>query len=305
MARSPDTPDVTVICTLRDEAGTLDTLLSSLLNQSLRPSEIVVVDGGSTDGTWERLQEWVAIFGNVGVQLRPVRREGANIAEGRNLAVREASNNLIASIDGGCIARKDWLEKLAARRAGVVSGNFVPLADGFWGLVQAVFVRRSTPRNPSSRSVLFKKTCWDKAGGYPEDLYTGEDTLFNARLQEAGCSFRKADDAVVMWRMRSGLGSWLKQFFLYGKGDGEAGLRPGTRYGQKAMGLLLGFWGLLALLPFAPQLAVLPFACGLLYGLWRSRSVYGLVGGLLFPVRLLAYVLGFHRGLLSRIFKKL
>ena len=44
MARSAK--KVTVICTLRNDAKTLDALMSSLLNQTVKPSEIVVVDGG-------------------------------------------------------------------------------------------------------------------------------------------------------------------------------------------------------------------------------------------------------------------
>jgi glycosyltransferase involved in cell wall biosynthesis len=296
MARSPD---LTVICTLRDEAATVDVLMSSLLNQSLRPREIVVVDGGSTDGTWERLQDWMEIFANVGVELKAVRREGANIAEGRNAAVELANNNLVASIDGGCIARKDWLEKLAARDADVVAGNFVPLADGFWQAVQAVFARRSAPRNPSSRSVMFKKTCWEKVGGYPTHLYTGEDTLFNAKLEEAGCRFRTADDAVVLWRMRPSLAGWLRQFYLYGKGDGQAGLRLGTHYGRKALATVLATYAVAAAAVWNPTTLLAPLAASLFYGLYRSLSVFGLAGGLLLPLRVLAYVLGFHAGLLK------
>ena len=47
---------VSVIATVLNEAEDIDGLVSSLLQQTLQPAEIVVVDGGSTDGTWERLQ---------------------------------------------------------------------------------------------------------------------------------------------------------------------------------------------------------------------------------------------------------
>jgi glycosyltransferase involved in cell wall biosynthesis len=273
--------------------------MSSLLNQTLKPNEIVVVDGGSTDGTWERLQDGVIIFSNVGVTLKPVQEEGANIARGRNVAVENASNELIASIDGGCIARRDWLEKLMEREADVVSGNFIPLAGSFSEKVQAVFVSRSTATNPSSRSIMFHKSCWKKAGGYPENLYTGEDTLFNARLEEAGCKFKTADDAVVMWRMRSSLRKWFRQFYLYGKGDGRAGLKK-TSYGKKVALLLLSFYAFTVVAAFFPSVLVFPFAASLLYGIYRSPSIYGLVGGLLLPFRLLAYTAGFHAGLLGK-----
>ena len=39
---------------------------------------------------------------------------------------------------------------------------------------------------PSGRSIAFKKSAWKEVGGYPENLYTGEDTLFDLKLKEKG-----------------------------------------------------------------------------------------------------------------------
>ena len=47
---------VSVIATVLNEAEDIDGLVSSLIHQTLEPAEIIIVDGGSTDGTWERLQ---------------------------------------------------------------------------------------------------------------------------------------------------------------------------------------------------------------------------------------------------------
>ncbi|MBR9689885.1 MAG: glycosyltransferase family 2 protein, partial [Candidatus Altiarchaeota archaeon] len=104
-------PKVTVICTLKNEILGLDILMSSLLNQTTKPNEIVVVDGGSTDGTLERLKEWIEIFSKIKVKMKVLQEKGANIARGRNLAIEAASSEFIASIDGGCVAKRLWLEK--------------------------------------------------------------------------------------------------------------------------------------------------------------------------------------------------
>ncbi len=47
---------VSVIATVLNEAENIDGLASSLARQTLKPAEIIIVDGGSTDGTWEKLQ---------------------------------------------------------------------------------------------------------------------------------------------------------------------------------------------------------------------------------------------------------
>jgi cellulose synthase/poly-beta-1,6-N-acetylglucosamine synthase-like glycosyltransferase len=79
---------------------------------------------------------------------------------------------------------------------------------------------------PSSRSVAFKKCCWEKVSGYPEWLYTAEDTLFDLKLKKSDCNFYFAKDAVVYWRVRDSFKAFLKQKFLYAKGNGEARIFP-------------------------------------------------------------------------------
>ncbi|MBR9690044.1 MAG: hypothetical protein GOV01_04065 [Candidatus Altiarchaeota archaeon] len=198
------------------------------------------------------------------------------------------------------MARRLWLEKMLEKKADVIAGNFEPIASGFFEKVQSIFVKRSAPRNPSSRSIMFKKACWKKVGGYPEHLYTGEDTLFNAQLEEAGCKFKVADEAIVRWRMRSSPKKWIKQFYLYGKGDGKAGIGLKTTYGKKVVLLIIGAYSLVFLSASRPRVLLVPFVFGALYGLFRKFSIHGLFGGLLLPVRYLAYLIGFHSGVFRR-----
>ncbi len=301
-------PKVSLICTVFNEASSIDELFESILNQERKPDELVIVDGGSVDGTWEKILAWKKKFEKAGIAFKPIQAKGANIAQGRNIAIKNASFELIASIDGGCIADRAWLKELlkAYKPGHVVSGNFKPIARNFAEKVQAVFVKVSARDNPSSRSVLFEKEAWKKVGGYPEHLYTGEDTLFNARLKQAGYTFIFAEKAVVYWRMRKNFWKWLKQFYRYGVGDGEAlNIDPKTTYGRKLLALLLTFYIFLALLPRFPWLLALPFLAGMAYGLKRSFSIYGFVGGLLLPIRYLAFILGFHVGLARRVVKGL
>ena len=295
---------ITLISTLLNEGNGADFLMQSVFNQTRKPDEIVVVDGGSTDNTVERLKGWKTKFKSKGVAMRILKAEGANIAQGRNLAVKQARHEWIASIDGGCIAEKDWLEKMEAKaratQADVVSGNFRPLAKTFAEKLQGVFVRISAKDNPSSRSIMFRKKFWKRAGGYPENLYTGEDTKFNSAMKAKGAKFVFAPGAVVNWRMRPSLKKWFKQFYLYGYGDGKARIRPDTAYGKKVWTLVAGFYLFVALALAYPIILIAPFFGGVLYGLKRKFALEGFVAGLLYPFRLLAFLIGLHRGLLAK-----
>jgi len=231
---------VSVISTVYDEGEELKPMMESLLVQSRPPDEIVIVDGVSDDGTWGILQQYADDYDRI-----KVLQQECNIAEGRNRAVEAASHDIILGIDGGCVAEKEWVEKMLAKfdqGADAVAGMFKPLADNVFETVQGIVITGSyTPealekgeRAPSSRSIGFRRSVWEEAGGYPEDLYTGEDTRFNSRVQSEGYTFTPAPDAVVAWHMRPTFKDLWKQYLRYGEGDARAGNlldHPSTFYG--------------------------------------------------------------------------
>ena len=202
---------ITLVATVRNERNTIHAFIKSLLEQEFRPDEIIIVDGASTDGTREVLEEYVR-RGEIILISKP-----CNIAEGRNLGIAAASGSHIAVTDAGCRVDPAWLKEMAAcfkknPNVDVVAGNFrfethTPFEDA---VVRATFQPQRDDTDaaryyPSSRSVAFTKDAWEKAGAYPEWLYAAEDTLFNIRLRQIGCRFVFCRDAIVSWRPRE---SW-------------------------------------------------------------------------------------------------
>jgi hypothetical protein len=70
---------VAVIATVLNEAGAIEALLESLAGQTRRPDEVVIVDGGSRDGTAGRLAAWAATGR---LPLRVIVQPGCNISQG-------------------------------------------------------------------------------------------------------------------------------------------------------------------------------------------------------------------------------
>src|SRR5450759_2995021 len=93
------TPSVTVVVPVLDEANRLPGLLDCLDRQSLRPVEVVIADGGSTDGTRE-------IARSRGARVVT----GGRPAHGRNAGAREATGDLILFLDADCEPSQRFIE---------------------------------------------------------------------------------------------------------------------------------------------------------------------------------------------------
>jgi glycosyltransferase involved in cell wall biosynthesis len=219
-----------LIVTVLNEVGTLEALMDSIARQTLAADEVVIVDGGSTDGTVDALQRWSAPL-----PLRVLEAPGSNIAQGRNRAIEASSGTLIAVTDGGVRLEPDWLQQLQAAltpAVDVVAGFFRPdpctAFERALGATTLPALEDVKPASflPSSRSVLLRRRAWERVGGYPEWLDYCEDLVFDLGLQRAGCRFGFAPRAIAWFRPRRSLTAFFRQYYLYARGDGKARLWP-------------------------------------------------------------------------------
>jgi len=247
---------VSLIVTVLNEAKSIDILISSLLAQTRLPDEIVIVDGGSCDGTPELLKAWQE---RSAVPLQVHEQPGCNIAQGRNTAIRLAVGDIIAVTDAGVRLPVNWLANLLApfdepNAPDVVSGFFYAAPEScFERVLGAITLPRLTELAParfmpSSRSVAYRRQAWQSVGGYPEWLDYGEDLVFDFTLKDAGMRFALAPEAAVWFRPRPDLSSFYRQYYRYSRGDGKADLyiyRHMLRYTIYIVicaSILLGIW---------------------------------------------------------------
>lgn len=240
---------VAVCATVKNEAAEAASLVASLREQSLAADEIVIVDGGSTDGTMEALR--AAAEGDPRFDLQ--RAPETNIAAGRNVAIGATQAALIAVTDAGLRRSPDWLQALvtavqdephAAGSFGYILAAPETTFEAALGAVALPLADDIDPGRypPSSGSALFRREWLQRVGGYPEWLSHGEDLWMDREIWRGGGWFRHAPGADVGFRPRSSPAAFFRQYFLYAAGDGHAGMlwqRHALRYGAYALGLTL------------------------------------------------------------------
>ena len=219
---------ISLIATVLNAEEHIGAFLASIAAQTRAPDEIVIVDGGSTDGTVAALR---AADG-----LTLLEEPGANISRGRNLAIAHAAHDVVAVADADCVYGSGWLAALVAPiedGADVSMGWTEPIVDSvLTACVSSLGLPLSADEvdpatfMPSARSVAFRRDALEAVGGYPEWLAIGEDMWVNHRWRERPFDLRFAPEAVAGWRPRASLSGIWTQYAKYARGDGQAGMYP-------------------------------------------------------------------------------
>lgn len=115
-------PEISVVVVTCNSEKYIGTCLDSLVSQTFRDFETIVVDNGSADATVRLVKEkypFSHVIGN---------RENAGACKARNQGIEKAAGNWILTLDCDVVLHPDFLNVLAgcARNAGGIVGAFQP-----------------------------------------------------------------------------------------------------------------------------------------------------------------------------------
>jgi glycosyltransferase involved in cell wall biosynthesis len=202
-----DNPVVSVIIPVYNGERYLAEAIQSVLDQTLVPDEIIVVDDGSTDAT-AQIIAGLAVIAPVPIRYSYQTNRGP--AAARNRGVQLATADITAFLDADDL----WGDKLAIQ---IPLLTAQPDTQIVWGKIQEFEMdeqQRLTVGQPlygpHVGSVLMRRAAFERVGAFDESMRFGEDLDWLLRSRELGLPYILHPD-LVLWYRHHANNTWLGQ----------------------------------------------------------------------------------------------
>ena len=189
---------VTCVIPAYNAARYLERALTSVLDQSRPPDEIIVVDDGSTDGT-------AGVLATFGARLRVLRQENAGPAAARNRGIEVAAGDLVCFQDADDEWHRDKLAKqLALLDARPDVGVCVTHVRNVWAkhldherLALGDHASANDPPGYVFQASLIRREVFERVGMLDETLRRAEDIEWFSRARDADVTVEVLADVLV------------------------------------------------------------------------------------------------------------
>lgn len=219
-------PRISVVLPVFNGRRFLRDAIDSVACQTLPPSELIVVDDGSTDNSLDHLVGY-----RPGFPVKVLRQANAGQSAARNRAVAAAAGDLLAFLDQDDVWYPAHLEALAAAlsadpAAGWSYSDFDEI-DGDGNLVTRGFLRAYAVGNPKRSVVdclagdlmvlpsasLLRRAAFAAVAGFDERLSGYEDDDLFVRIFRSGWGHAFLDRSLVKFRIHPVSSSSSRRFF--------------------------------------------------------------------------------------------
>ncbi|MFH1009382.1 MAG: glycosyltransferase [Candidatus Latescibacterota bacterium] len=222
-----------VVLAVRDGADTIGDCLSNLMAQSYPQEayEVLVVDDGSTDGTWDILEASKEKHPS----LKIVRAtEGFGRIAGKQNALAQgialAQGEIILHTDADGLVPRRWVERVVSHfepEVGLVvgfalpeksPGLFAPIRSSDFLFLQAVaagFAGYGKPLSAIGKNISYRKSAYQEVGGFERmGLQLNEDMALIQKIHRETdwqTAFMQGADACVKMQGTASLSAFLEQ----------------------------------------------------------------------------------------------
>ncbi len=225
-------PFVSIIVPAFNEAEVIDSSLSSLLELRYPYYEIIAVDDGSTDGTYEMMKKFEG--NHFGVRVSAFRKENSGKADTLNYGIRRSKAPIVVCMDSDSRVTPEALRYAVSHfrdpDVGAVAGNVKVInRHNIWTKLQALeyIEGLNIVRNAQAfwRTVnvipgpmgIFRRTAIERTGGYDSDTFA-EDFDMTVKILADGWKIDYEPKAIAYTEAPEELLDIIKQRYRWCRG---------------------------------------------------------------------------------------
>ena len=200
--------DTAVVITCYEQGHTLPETVESAFAQTAPPAEVIVVDDGSRDALTRQLLDW---FERHEPRARVLRAEHGGPASARNAGIAATSAPFVVLLDGDDLFEPSYLERASRLLREREDLSFVCCAMQAFG--RASYRWKPPPYTIAEAlgrgacghiSTVFRRSLWEKIGGFDPSLPAYEDLDFWLMALEHGFVGEIIDEPLLHYRVRHG-----------------------------------------------------------------------------------------------------
>ena len=230
---------ISVVVTVRNEEKRIGNLLDSLMVQE-GDFEVIITDAYSDDGTVDIVKEYSERYGNIHLYMK-----GGTRGVGRNYGVEKAGGDVVAFVDGDCIANPFWLKEIrrSLEETGteVVAGRTINLGYApFAELERVELVKSGFDVTFPSCNLAYSRDLYQSIRGFDPQFMTAEDIDLNFRAVSVGASIVHNPDAIIYAMARDTFMGFFKQAFWNGFGRKQLTLKHGKLWDRYSFREMIG-----------------------------------------------------------------
>ncbi len=207
---------VTVLMSVYNSQNTVSIALESLVNQTYKNIEILVIDDGSEDETLKICLEYAKNFKNISVQEN---KNNIGLTKSLNLLIDLSNGNLLARQDADDISdlkriekqvdflNKNNLDAVTSRAKIINQDRIIPRFSYY--LPKKLVIRYKNPFIHGS--LMIKKASIQKLGGYNDKFYYSQDYKLMWDLIKTGGKIAIMKEPLYSLNMEGNISTLMKE----------------------------------------------------------------------------------------------
>ena len=309
---------ITVLCPTYNEAEYIEKVLKFFINAKPPDKELLIIDGGSNDGTKEIVNDWTNKYSNI----RLLENENKYVPFALNIGIKNSNGDPIIRLDAHTEYAEEYFEQIIKTfeetGADIVGGPMNAVGNTNFQIAVAhvtntVFgvgdskIHKGKYEGESDHVYLgaWRRKLFNEIGYFDERLKRNQDDEFHYRARSLGKRIHLNPKIKSYYYPRSSLSKLIRQYFQYGlfkpavlrKIKSEIKLRHliPSLFSIYVISLPLAFLSKFYLLPLFVYIFI-----DIYFSIWAKRNIKIVFNSLLiYPVLHLSYGFGFLTGLFN------